>query len=174
MSPGLNPQNALIFRASLFRRISIIISLSMLLIDLVLSLGANPKFDDCQPHNCGSGPSISYPFWIPKVQQPCCGIPGFEIECDNTRLIYWTSESCYAIKEVSYDENSFRVVNEAVLNAGCPCRVSITLSNAYLLHSVRTRPISAFSTTAMGYFLLILQYLGPSVVLVKGTILLLQ
>ncbi|XP_030443106.1 LEAF RUST 10 DISEASE-RESISTANCE LOCUS RECEPTOR-LIKE PROTEIN KINASE-like 1.2 [Syzygium oleosum] len=120
MSPGLNPRNALIFRASLFRRISIIISLSMFLFDFVLSFGANPKFDDCQPQNCGSGPNISYPFWIPNVQQPNCGIPGFDIECDNSRPICRTFGSCYAIKEISYDENSFRVVNEAVLNAGCP------------------------------------------------------
>ncbi|KAF8021222.1 hypothetical protein BT93_G1607 [Corymbia citriodora subsp. variegata] len=120
MSPGLNPQKVLSFTASLFRWIGIFINLSMFLFNSVLSLEVNPKFDSCQPKNCGSGPNISYPFRIPSLQQPYCGFPGFEIECHNHRPIYRTSQSSYVIDDISYGENSFRVVNEAVFNAGCP------------------------------------------------------
>ncbi|KHN20756.1 Putative serine/threonine-protein kinase [Glycine soja] len=46
-------------------------------------LSSNPKFEPCTPRNCGNGPPIKYPFWIPYEQESFCGYSNFSFTVAN-------------------------------------------------------------------------------------------
>ena len=82
---------------------------SAMLIGSVWSLDS--KYEACLPQNCGSGPNITYPFWILDNDTDFCGYPGFEVACEQRKPIYRTSRSHYLIKDIFYQNQSFRLVN---------------------------------------------------------------
>ncbi|KAK6157645.1 hypothetical protein DH2020_011893 [Rehmannia glutinosa] len=45
------------------------------------SSGAHYQYEACGPKNCGAGPNISFPFYIPGLQESYCGYPGFMLNC---------------------------------------------------------------------------------------------
>ncbi|KAI4373270.1 hypothetical protein MLD38_011411 [Melastoma candidum] len=81
----------------------------------------DPKYASCSPRNCGHL-SISYPFWVVEkaVDNSACGYRGFDMRCIDDQPIYRTSGADYMIKDISYEENSFRVVDLQVINSSCP------------------------------------------------------
>ncbi|OVA04957.1 Protein kinase domain [Macleaya cordata] len=85
------------------------------LVEVVLSV--DQRFEACKPRNCGNGPIISYPFWI---QEEYCGYPEFRVICRNNESILNVSGNDYIIRDISYTNQSFRVVNSVVLDANCP------------------------------------------------------
>ena len=44
------------------------------------------KYGPCKPKNCGSGPNVSYPFYIYDTEIDFCGHPGFGIFCEEISL----------------------------------------------------------------------------------------
>lgn len=92
----------------------------------VLSLDS--KFKACAPRSCGNGPYIGYPFWIHGEQDSFCGYPNFEITCNESTPILNISDINYIIKNISYLDHSFVVVNDAVYEETCPAPLqNITL-----------------------------------------------
>lgn len=92
--------------------------ISSFLLESVLS--AESKYEACKPKNCGTGPSISYPFYIYGNETDYCGHPGFGIHCEEGRPIYRTSGAHYIIKNINYEYQSFRLVDVEVINTTCP------------------------------------------------------
>lgn len=83
-------------------------------------LSVNPKFKACTPRNCGNGPTIKYPFWIPYEQEAFCGYPQFEITCKDENPILTTSNYDFLVKDISYSNSSISVANIAVYEDKCP------------------------------------------------------
>ena len=76
------------------------------------------KYGPCKPKNCGSGPNISYPFYIYDTEIDFCGHPGFGIFCEENKPLFRTSRN-YFIEDISYETQSFRLVNKEVVNTSC-------------------------------------------------------
>ncbi|MCL7026716.1 hypothetical protein MKW94_028021 [Papaver nudicaule] len=93
--------------------IAIIIALNS--IELASSL--DQRFADCKPKHCGNGLFISYPFWI---ENDYCGYPGFQVTCKNNEPILYAAGYDYIIRDISYANRSFLVVNPVAYNAACP------------------------------------------------------
>nr|DAD29727.1 TPA_asm: hypothetical protein HUJ06_031195 [Nelumbo nucifera] len=68
---------------------------------------ADPQFDACAPRNCGKGPNISYPFWIPSPQKSYCGLPRSEVTCQNSDPVLKMPDDDYLIQGIFYSNNSF-------------------------------------------------------------------
>ncbi|XP_010264788.1 PREDICTED: LEAF RUST 10 DISEASE-RESISTANCE LOCUS RECEPTOR-LIKE PROTEIN KINASE-like 1.2 [Nelumbo nucifera] len=77
---------------------------------------ADPQFEACAPRNCGKGPYISYPFWIPSLQQSYCGLPRSEVTCQNSEPVLKMPDGDYLIQDIFYSNNSFWVVDIRALN----------------------------------------------------------
>ncbi|XP_037497370.1 LEAF RUST 10 DISEASE-RESISTANCE LOCUS RECEPTOR-LIKE PROTEIN KINASE-like 1.2 [Jatropha curcas] len=90
----------------------------ILSVDLVLS--AESKYEACKPKNCGTGPNISYPFYIRKNHTDYCGHPGFNVLCENRKPIYKTSRAHYIIQNINYENQSFRLIDTEILDSTCP------------------------------------------------------
>nr|KAH7835241.1 hypothetical protein Vadar_024314 [Vaccinium darrowii] len=85
------------------------------------AFSVDPFYESCVPQNCGNQ-TIRYPFWIKDKQQPYCGYPGFELNCQNNSYpILQTPQNNYTIQEIQYKNQSIRLSNAAVwnLNRGC-------------------------------------------------------
>ncbi|XP_019056017.1 PREDICTED: LEAF RUST 10 DISEASE-RESISTANCE LOCUS RECEPTOR-LIKE PROTEIN KINASE-like 1.2 [Nelumbo nucifera] len=101
--------------------INIIISIILFSTLVRKTQSADPKFEDYEPRNCGKGPNISYPFWIPSLQKSYCGYPNFEITCKNRQPVLNMSDDDYLIKDIFYGNHSLLVVNAWALgNETCP------------------------------------------------------
>nr|DAD41482.1 TPA_asm: hypothetical protein HUJ06_015805 [Nelumbo nucifera] len=68
---------------------------------------ANPQFEACAPRNCGKGPNISYPFWIPSLQKSYCGIPRSKVTYQNSEPVLNMPGDDYLIQNIFYSNNSF-------------------------------------------------------------------
>ncbi|KAJ0094220.1 hypothetical protein Patl1_15107 [Pistacia atlantica] len=93
----------------------IILFTAAMLIELVLSEDQS-KYEACAPINCGLGPNISYPFYVKDAGEEFCGHPGFRIACENDEPIYKTSSGLFIIKDISYENQWFRLVDKEVLS----------------------------------------------------------
>ncbi|KAG5521565.1 hypothetical protein RHGRI_033954 [Rhododendron griersonianum] len=82
-------------------------------------LSADSKYEACMPQNCGTGPNISYPFWILDKSEDFCGAKGFDVTCERNKPIYKTSGAHYLIEDISYDNQLFHLVNVEVLDTTC-------------------------------------------------------
>lgn len=91
---------------------------------LVVSvLSAESKYEFCRPKTCGSGPNISYPFYILDNGTDYCGHRGFGIRCGDNNPIYKTSSGHFLIKDIFYGNQSFRLVNlDYVSGSACPAK----------------------------------------------------
>ncbi|XP_043702601.1 LEAF RUST 10 DISEASE-RESISTANCE LOCUS RECEPTOR-LIKE PROTEIN KINASE-like 1.2 [Telopea speciosissima] len=100
-----------------------LISLVFLLLLSVLqtALCADWRFEACSKIvNCGGeGFNISYPFWIYDKQPSYCGIPGFQLTCKNQQPTFnLSSTTDYIIRHISYENQSFRVIDAKVSREG--------------------------------------------------------
>ncbi|KAG7592120.1 Protein kinase domain [Arabidopsis thaliana x Arabidopsis arenosa] len=86
------------------------------------TLSLDPKFKACEPKSCGSGPEISYPFYLSGKQKSFCGYPSFELACDYEQKlpVLGISGEEYVIKNISYLAQSLQVVNSKALHDD-PC-----------------------------------------------------
>ncbi|KAH7516502.1 hypothetical protein FEM48_Zijuj10G0141800 [Ziziphus jujuba var. spinosa] len=80
---------------------------------------ADSRHEACEPINCGSGPNISYPFYIEDAGLDFCGQPGFKVWCHKKKPMYRTSRAAYIIEDISYENQSLRLVDEEVVDATC-------------------------------------------------------
>ncbi|KAL0446853.1 UNVERIFIED_CONTAM: LEAF RUST 10 DISEASE-RESISTANCE LOCUS RECEPTOR-LIKE PROTEIN KINASE-like 1.2 [Sesamum latifolium] len=87
------------------------------------SCGADYRYEACVPRNCGNGPNISFPFYIPGLQEPYCGYPGFALNCSQQGFpVLQLPENEYVVEGISYQTRTLRVYDAAVLSsygAGC-------------------------------------------------------
>ncbi|KAL2500301.1 putative serine/threonine-protein kinase [Forsythia ovata] len=68
------------------------------------------------------GPNISFPFYIPGLQESYCGLPGFEVNCSiNGFPVLHLPGKDVLVRNISYHNRTFRVYNDAVssLNGSC-------------------------------------------------------
>ncbi|KAG8382903.1 hypothetical protein BUALT_Bualt05G0128100 [Buddleja alternifolia] len=82
------------------------------------SSAVDSMFESCDPENCGNGPVIRFPFFIP-------GYPGFRLNCYNNDFpLLQLLENNYVVERIYYERNSFRVYDEAVSttsnHSSCP------------------------------------------------------
>ncbi|KAK6122295.1 hypothetical protein DH2020_043915 [Rehmannia glutinosa] len=102
------------------------------LLNFVCSSGADYRYEACGPINCSiNGPNISFPFYIPGLQNSYCGYPGFELNCTqlNGFPVLELPETDYVIEDIFYQTRSLRVINAAVLGSndtGCVPRIRNT------------------------------------------------
>nr|XP_048317887.1 LEAF RUST 10 DISEASE-RESISTANCE LOCUS RECEPTOR-LIKE PROTEIN KINASE-like 2.1 isoform X2 [Ziziphus jujuba var. spinosa] len=97
-------------------KISVIIFCTLL---LLLPVSAESRYGACKPRNCGSGPNISYPFYIEDTGLDFCGLRGFKIECSEGKPVYLTSRGPYFVEDISYENQSLRLVDVEVVDATC-------------------------------------------------------
>ncbi|RWR82072.1 Pkinase domain-containing protein/WAK_assoc domain-containing protein [Cinnamomum micranthum f. kanehirae] len=99
-----------------FRFLLFTIIFFLLLAEPVLSV--DKLFRTCVPERCddGKGPNISYPFWIPGKHPPHCGYPGFQLTCDNQQPILKLSGFEYIIKNITYEDQFFSVVDKRLMD----------------------------------------------------------
>lgn len=93
-------------------------------------------FEVCRrPASCGDNQKIQYPFHIQDRQPPYCGYPGFMLKCHHRtgHPILHLSGRDFFVRNISYENHSFRLSDDAVLTAsGCRSLVqnlSLTLPN---------------------------------------------
>lgn len=87
------------------------------LVESVLS--ADSRYEACMPQNCGTGPNISYPFWILNKSRDFCNEKGFDITCEQNKPFYKNSGGHYLIEDISYENQSFHLVDVEVLDPAC-------------------------------------------------------
>ncbi|KAL5553123.1 hypothetical protein UlMin_040524 [Ulmus minor] len=81
---------------------------------------AESSYEACEPRNCGSGPNISFPFYVDGVGTESCGQQGFKILCNEQNMpIFQTTRGLYLIKDISYQNQSIVLVDLDNLNASC-------------------------------------------------------
>lgn len=112
----MGPESFSIFRFFLHKCV-VIIFFSTLAYE---SLSLDSKFVACAPRSCGNVRNINYPFWIHGEQDSFCGYPNFEITCKDNSPVLSISDDNYIIKDISYPNSSFTVVNGAVYEESCP------------------------------------------------------
>ncbi|KAL0408891.1 UNVERIFIED_CONTAM: LEAF RUST 10 DISEASE-RESISTANCE LOCUS RECEPTOR-LIKE PROTEIN KINASE-like 1.2 [Sesamum radiatum] len=87
------------------------------------SSAADYLYEACVPGDCGLGPNISYPFYIPGLQESFCGYPGFALSCSQQGFpVLQLPENEYVVQDIYYLTRSLRVYDAAVLSsngAGC-------------------------------------------------------
>ncbi|KAB1205597.1 hypothetical protein CJ030_MR7G017769 [Morella rubra] len=83
----------------------------------------NSGYESCPPGNCGTGPNISYPFYVFGTGEDNCGLPGFGIGCNQSKPIYETSTGQYVIRDIFYENQTFRLVNGEFADGSCFARL---------------------------------------------------
>ncbi|CAL5399797.1 unnamed protein product [Camellia sinensis] len=78
------------------------------------------QYEACRPKNYGTGPNITYPFYVVDNETDFCGYPGFKVSSEAKKPVYRTSLSDYFIEDIFYQSNSFHLVNVEVINSRCP------------------------------------------------------
>ncbi|GER44417.1 wall-associated kinase [Striga asiatica] len=80
------------------------------------SWAAHYQYEACGPINCGDGPNVSFPFYIPGRQESYCGYPGFELNCSREGLpVLKFSDNDYILDRIFYRNRSLHAYNSAVL-----------------------------------------------------------
>ncbi|PON86969.1 Wall-associated receptor kinase, C-terminal [Trema orientale] len=82
-------------------------------------ISADPSYVACKPRNCGSGPNISFPFYVDGAGADFCGLKGFRITCQESTPIFRTPRGPYIVANISYENQSVRLVDLDVVNASC-------------------------------------------------------
>lgn len=81
------------------------------------SSGAHYQYEACAPTYCGSGPNISFPFYVPTRQESYCGYPGFALNCTDDFPVLRLPENEYVVTDIFYQNRSFHIYNAAVLRS---------------------------------------------------------
>ncbi|KAF3431900.1 hypothetical protein FNV43_RR26636 [Rhamnella rubrinervis] len=100
-------------------KITISFFIIFLLFHVQSVVSADPRYEACEPRNCGTGPNISYPFYIHGAGVDFCGQPGFKVLCEENKPIYSTTRGPYVVKDISYTNQTFRLVAAELDNAAC-------------------------------------------------------
>ncbi|KAI3467057.1 hypothetical protein Pfo_023720 [Paulownia fortunei] len=104
-----------------------LISLDLCIFCVILlsksSSGAHYQYEACVPKNCGRGPNISFPFYIPGQQESYCGYPEFVLNCGKDGFpVLQLPENEYVVEDIFYQNRSLHVYNGAVLRSdGSSC-----------------------------------------------------
>ncbi|KAB1200149.1 hypothetical protein CJ030_MR0G007990 [Morella rubra] len=106
-------------KALLHLRINVLICTFM----LASVWSENSGYESCPPGNCGTGPNISYPFYVFGTGEDNCGLPGFGIGCNQSKPIYETSTGQYVIRDIFYENQTFRLVNGEFADGSCFARL---------------------------------------------------
>ncbi|GMN38608.1 hypothetical protein TIFTF001_007846 [Ficus carica] len=80
---------------------------------------ADSRYEACEPRNCGTGPNISYPFYLEGVGADYCGFQSFRISSEQNRPTFRTSRGPYVVSDIDYQNNSIRLVDSDIINATC-------------------------------------------------------
>ncbi|KAH6793354.1 hypothetical protein C2S52_003831 [Perilla frutescens var. hirtella] len=80
------------------------------------SVFSNTSFKRCQTQTC-NGLNIQHPFWIPGLQEPDCGSPGFNISCRENRPLIVINGGGFIIIDIFYSNASFLVAESSVLES---------------------------------------------------------
>lgn len=88
-----------------------------------LSLSSNST--SCLPQNCGNGPNITFPFFIPQLQEPDCGSHGFNITCKNKNPVLTISNDDYIIRDIFYSNSSFLLVSSKAFSDTNQCPIPL-------------------------------------------------
>nr|GEY16089.1 leaf rust 10 disease-resistance locus receptor-like protein kinase-like 1.2 [Tanacetum cinerariifolium] len=67
----------------------------------------------CLPKQCGDVINIRYPFFIKNIQDPLCGHPRFELECNNGSAVIQIAGNKYFVKGIEYERKSVRLITTA-------------------------------------------------------------
>ncbi|CAA0809033.1 Probable serine/threonine-protein kinase [Striga hermonthica] len=79
------------------------------------SWAAHYQYEACGPINCGDGPNVSFPFYIPGRQESYCGYPGFELNCSREGLpVLQLPGNDYILDRIFYRNRSLHAYNSAV------------------------------------------------------------
>ncbi|CAI9299797.1 unnamed protein product [Lactuca saligna] len=89
------------------------------------SLSLSSSSTSCSPQNCGNGPNITSPFFIPQLQEPDCGSHGFNITCKNKNPVLTISNDDYIIKDIFYSNNSFLLVSSKAFSNTNKCPIPL-------------------------------------------------
>ncbi|KAL5553122.1 hypothetical protein UlMin_040523 [Ulmus minor] len=76
---------------------------------------AESSYEACEPRNCGSGPNISFPFYVDGVGTENCDQQGFKIFCKQNMPIFQTNRGPYLIKDISYQNQSIVLVDLSIV-----------------------------------------------------------
>ncbi|KAL5553107.1 hypothetical protein UlMin_040508 [Ulmus minor] len=100
--------------------LSIFLIIFYLLSDKNLFVYAVDKqFEACRvARSCGNQ-SISFPFYIPGLQQPYCGYPGFNVSCNNDIPYLKFYDEFYIIRQIFYHNQSL-IISNAVFSTPTP------------------------------------------------------
>ncbi|XP_030496249.1 rust resistance kinase Lr10-like [Cannabis sativa] len=79
----------------------------------------NSRYKACAPKSCGTGPNISYPFYIEGAGKDYCGRQGFRIACQNNKPIFQTDRGPYIVNHIFYKNNSLKIVDLDVVDTDC-------------------------------------------------------
>ncbi|KAK4423543.1 LEAF RUST 10 DISEASE-RESISTANCE LOCUS RECEPTOR-LIKE PROTEIN KINASE-like 2.1 [Sesamum alatum] len=115
------------------------------------SSGADYPYEACAPKNCGNGPNISFPFYIPGLQESFCGYPGFALNCSQQGFpVLQLPENEYVVQDIFYRTRSLRIYDAAVLSpkgTGCLPRMirNTTLPTASFGFSDNVTQLHLFS-----------------------------
>ncbi|KAL5553125.1 hypothetical protein UlMin_040526 [Ulmus minor] len=80
---------------------------------------AESSYEACEPRNCGSGPNISFPFFVDGATENCGLQSGFKIFCEQNKPIFQTTRGSYVVKDISYQNQSIVLVDLDILNVTC-------------------------------------------------------
>ncbi|PRQ40316.1 putative glycerophosphodiester phosphodiesterase, protein kinase RLK-Pelle-LRK10L-2 family [Rosa chinensis] len=85
------------------------------------SFAVDSHYQNCSvPKSCG-GQNISFPFYIPGLQEDYCGFPGFQLSCnDNEEGGYPTLQLAgneYLVHNINYQNRTLVVSNAALSNS---------------------------------------------------------
>ncbi|KAL2546264.1 putative serine/threonine-protein kinase [Forsythia ovata] len=86
------------------------------------SFCADFQYEACAPKSCGNGPNISFPFYIPGLQESYCGLQGFEVNCSiNGFPVLHLPGKDVLVRNISYHNRTFRVYDDAVSSSNGSC-----------------------------------------------------
>ncbi|GKC31628.1 protein kinase, catalytic domain-containing protein [Tanacetum coccineum] len=112
-------------------KISATLNVCIFLFLIKESFCLDPFYNLCLPKQCGDGINIRFPFFIKKLQDPICGRPSLELECNsNGSAVIQISGYEYSVKGVDYERKSVRlVINTRSPNITCPSPVTNFTTN---------------------------------------------
>lgn len=84
------------------------------------SLISSSTSKTCMPHTC-NGLNIRSPFWIPGLQESRCGVPGFNITCDENKPVIEINSDDFIIKDIFYENGSFLLAKSNVFDRAIKC-----------------------------------------------------
>ncbi|XP_057961687.1 LEAF RUST 10 DISEASE-RESISTANCE LOCUS RECEPTOR-LIKE PROTEIN KINASE-like 1.2 isoform X1 [Malania oleifera] len=116
---------------------SISVFLLLLLFSRKSSCADDFHFKACVPKSCGDIHDIRYPFWIQGRHEPFCGVPSFNLSCDNTnRPIFRLklNNGDFVVHQIFYHNSSILVTAAAADSSSTPgCGAAGSIENVTIV-----------------------------------------